>query len=280
MSRVSIVIPCFNAGRFLEETVASALTQTHPDVEIVIVDDGSTDSETLKLLNRAAWPRTRIFHQANQGPAAARNHAIREATGEYILPLDADDKLHPEYAAQAAQVLDKDQAVGIVYCKAMKFGVENGPWTLPPFSVEKLVIDNIIFCSAMFRRRDWAAVGGYRESMRHGMEDYEFWIRMVAHGCGVWQIDAYLFFYRTHKVSRTRRFLDKRENVIRTYAEIYRANRDFFARHAYVIYAHRQQLFREIEELKIFDGRIRRLLAGIPGLKKAYRRILQMLADR
>ena len=271
MARVSIVIPCFNAGAHLEEAVQSALAQTHPDTEVIVVDDGSTDASTIRLLDRSNWPRTRVIRQQNLGPAAARNRAIGAATGEYILPLDADDRIHPDYAKRAVEVIEADPTIGIVYCKAMKFGVECGPWQLPTYSLQALVIDNVIFCSALFRKKDWQAVGGYRESMRHGMEDYEFWIRMVAHGCGVHQIDAYLFFYRTHEVSRTSRFLETQETVIRTYAEIYRANREFFARHAYVLFAHRLGLLEEVRQMRLAQGRMRRALAAVPGLRATYR---------
>src|SRR5690348_2571583 len=128
VARVSVVIPCFNAGEHLDEAVRSALAQTHADLEVVIMDDGSTDPATRRLLDgAAAWPRTRILRQANAGPSAARNAAIEAATGEFILPLDADDRIEPGYVEQAAAILQSRPEVGIVYCRAMKFGAESGP---------------------------------------------------------------------------------------------------------------------------------------------------------
>ena len=96
------------------------------------------------------------------------------AGGEFILPLDADDRFDPTYADKALAVMHQRPDVGIVYCDAMKFGAASGLWSLPAYSVREMVIDNVIFCSSLFRKSDWEAVGGYNENLRHGMEDYEY----------------------------------------------------------------------------------------------------------
>lgn len=247
MSKISIIIPCYNAGEHLAEAVQSALAQTWPSVEVIIVDDGSTDAATLQLLRESSWPRTRVFHQPNAGPAAARNRAIREATGEYILPLDADDIIEPTYVAKAAAVLDAQPEVGIVYCKATKFGAEQGPWELPHFSGDELALGNVIFVSALFRKADWAAVDGFDERLRYGMEDYDFWIKLVHAGRKVVQLDDFLFRCRVSAQSRTSAFEQDREQVVATYAEIFRAHRDFFADHAESLFRHRFALRARLE---------------------------------
>jgi glycosyltransferase involved in cell wall biosynthesis len=246
MNKVSIIIPCFNAGEFLQETMQSALAQTYPDIEIVVVDDGSPDPATQLLLDQAKWPRTRIIRQNNAGPAAARNRAVQEATGKYILPLDADDTIEPEYVAKAVAVLDARPEVGVVYCKANKFGAEQGPWSLPAYTLRELVIDNVIFVTALYRKDDWAAVGGYNETLRHGVEDYEFWVKIVHLGREVVQLDEYLFNYRIQEKSRTTSFQDGRANVVATYAEIFRTNQDFYAKHAEMLFEHRFELYDEL----------------------------------
>lgn len=260
MHLVSIVIPCFNAGKFLEEAIQSALAQTYQSVEIVVVDDGSTDPETIKLLATASWPRTRVFHQPNTGPAAARNHAIREALGEYILPLDADDTIEPGYVAAAVRELDAKPEVGVVYCRAMKFGAETGPWQLPDYTLRELVIDNVIFVTALYRKADWAAIGGYNETLRRGVEDYEFWVKMVHLGREVVQLDKYLFNYRIQQKSRTTSFQDGRGDVVATYAAIFRANQAFYAKHAEFLFEHRFGLY---DELNYWRGRYGRLDARV-----------------
>lgn len=256
MSRVSVVIPCYNAGELLHEAVASALAQTHADTEVVVVDDGSTDPATQRVLGEIAGPRVTVIRQANAGPAAARNRAIAAATGEYILPLDADDRFDPSYAAKALAAMQADPSLGIVYCDAMKFGAESGIWQLPAFSLREMAVDNVIFCSSLFRKADWAAVGGYRESLRHGMEDYEFWLRLLALGRGVAKIPEPLFFYRIQERSRTTQFMEHRPNVVATYAEIFRANLDFFARHAEVLFEHRFQMYRDLDHFRYRYGKL------------------------
>lgn len=249
MSSVSIVIPCHNAGLFLGEAVQSSLEQTYDDLEIIIVDDGSTDLETLRTLNESSSPRSRVIHQPNAGPSAARNRAIVEATGKYILPLDADDRIEPAYVAKAADVLDAQSDVGIVYCRATKFGAEEGPWDLPAFSPDELALGNAIFVSAMFRKTDWGLIGGFDETLRHGMEDYDFWIRLVHAGRKVVRLDETLFHCRVRGRSRTALFEGNREEVVATYARIFRNNRDFFAEHAEALYRRHFALLNEVSAL-------------------------------
>lgn len=248
-NKVSIVIPCYNAGSHLAEAVQSALAQTWLDVEIVIVDDGSDDPDTLRLLDAPTWPHTRVIRQPNAGPAAARNRAIHEATGDYILPLDADDLIGTTYAAKAAAVLDAQPEVGIVYCRAAKFGGEEGPWNLSVFSPDELALGNVIFVSAMFRKAEWELVGGFDESLRHGMEDYDFWIRLVHAGRKVVRLDETLFHCRIRERSRTALFEQGRERVVATYAKIFRKNRDFFAEHAESLFRRHFALLNEVATL-------------------------------
>ena len=248
VTKVSIVVPCFNAGEYLVEAVTSALGQSWPDVEVVIVDDGSDDPATLRLLDGASWPRTQVLRQANAGPAAARNRAIAHATGDYILPLDADDILERTYVEKAVAVLEAQSDVGIVYCRAMKFGAEQGPWELPPYALTELVIGNVIFVSAMFRRSDWELVGGFDQQLRFGIEDYDFWIKLVHRGRKVVQLDEFLFNYRVREQSRTALFERDDERVVAAYARIFRTNRDFYAEHAENLFQHRLALYRQLRE--------------------------------
>lgn len=277
MASVSVVIPCYNAGDLLIEAVESALAQTHLDLEVVVVDDGSTDPRTRQLLAEASWPRTRIIHQENAGPAAARNTAIRHSRGDYILPLDADDKIESTYVEKALAVMVGNPNVGIVYCKANKFGAETGPWTLPAYSLRELVIDNVIFVTSLFRRSDWELVGGFNQSLRHGVEDYEFWVKIVGLGREVVQLDEYLFSYRTQDVSRTTGFTADRSVVVSTYADIFRANIDFYARNAEFLFEHRFGLYDELMRYRARYGRLEAFLARNPWLEKVARYIKRKL---
>ena len=91
--QVSVIIPCYNQGRYLDDAITSVLVQTYQNFEILIVDDGSTEPETIEILQDYQQPKTRIIRTENQGVATARNLGIAQAQGTYILPLDADDKI-------------------------------------------------------------------------------------------------------------------------------------------------------------------------------------------
>lgn len=277
MNRVSIVIPCYNGGAHLDDAVRSALAQTWQDIEIVVVDDGSTDLATIALLDTAAWPRTRILRQANAGPSAARNAAITAASGEFILPLDADDRIEPDYVEKAVQVLLARPEVGIVYCKALKFGADSGPWQLPAFSERELAIDNVIFVTSLFRRADWERVGGFNPALRHGVEDYDFWLKLVGSGRAVVQLDEPLFHYRVQQASRTTGFSANRAVMVETYARIFRDNQPFFARNAEVLFEHRFALYDELQRYQARYGRFERLWIRYPRLQRTVASILSVL---
>jgi glycosyltransferase involved in cell wall biosynthesis len=196
MTRVSVIIPCFNQGQWLEEAVSSALAQDYPDLEVVVVNDGSTDPVTCRIIATISHPRVKVISTRNQGLAAARNEGVRNASGDYLLPLDSDDRIAPSYVGKAVALLDERSDLGVVYCRAEFFGEQQGIWELEPYSFPEILISPQIFASSMFRRSDWEAVGGYRSDMIYGWEDYDFWLSLVGRGLKVHRIDEILFFYR------------------------------------------------------------------------------------
>ena len=201
--RVSIVMPVYNAGAFLEEALASAAAQTYADVETVVVDDGSTDARTRALLDAAAQRSgVRLFRQANAGVAAARNRAVEEARGTYILPLDADDVLGPGFLARTVPVLDAEPSIGIVHTWVELIGGHHGVWRTGPFSVAALLARCTIHVTSLYRRELWRGVGGYDPQFTEGAEDWDFWLGAAASGwqaCGVPEV---LTQYRRHAASR------------------------------------------------------------------------------
>lgn len=204
MCKVSVIIPCYNQGHFVEEALASTKKQSYSDFEVVVVNDGSDDQHTVNLLSNLHLPGVRVLHTENQGLASARNNGIAAAEGEYILPLDADDLIEPGYLEAAVQILEKNINVGIVYCRARLFGAVQTEWLLPEYSLKEMLIDNVIFCSAMFRKADWEKVGGYDPGMIYGWEDYDFWLSLIEMGREVYQIPEILFSYRVASDSMVR----------------------------------------------------------------------------
>ena len=204
MPTVSVVIPCFNQGQFIDEAVDSVLAQSFTNFEIIIVNDGSTDEPTNRLLQNYCKEKTRVIVTANMGLAQARNNGIAVASGKYILPLDADDRIDATYLEKAVAILDDDSETGIVYCKARLFGAVETEWLLPEYSLEGMLLDNVIFCSAFFRRDDWLALGGYDPGMIYGWEDYEFWLGLIERGRKVVRLEDVLFSYRVASDSMVR----------------------------------------------------------------------------
>lgn len=200
---VSIVVPCYNHGKFLQETIQSVQQSTWPNIEIIIVNDGSVDNSeevAKKLANR--YKNIKYVYQQNAGPSVARNKGILKANGEFILPLDADDLISPHYIEAAVKAFAEDPNVKLVYCEAEKFGAKTGKWILDDFSLEKLAFKNMIFVSALFRKTDWQNAGGFSEEMIWGFEDWEFWISLLKSGGIVIKLPFTGFFYRIQPNSR------------------------------------------------------------------------------
>ncbi|MHC1697484.1 MAG: glycosyltransferase family 2 protein [Geobacteraceae bacterium] len=201
MPKVSVIIPCYNQGIYLDEAIDSVLDQTYEDFEIIIVNDGSTDEFTNRLLTDYRKPRTRVLQTRNQGLATARNSGIAEARGEFILPLDADDKIGAGYLEQGVALLEHQPKVGIVYCRGELFGGRTGEIAAPPFSRLGMLASNLIFCSALFRKADWQRVGGYNPDMIHGCEDWDFWLSLLEQGLSVARLPEVFFYYRVRESS-------------------------------------------------------------------------------
>lgn len=202
--KVSVIIPCYNQGKFIEETIQSVLSSTYSDLEIIVVNDGSSDLFTNELLRTKSWPKTKIYHTPNQGVSIARNFGISQSVGKYILPLDADDKIDKTYIEKAICIFEKNENALLVYCQAIFFGRRRGRLLLPKFSMEIMLGQNVIFCSAVFKRTDYEKTNGYNSNMKAGLEDWDFWLSLLEIGetRQVIQINEPLFFYRIKAHSR------------------------------------------------------------------------------
>jgi glycosyltransferase involved in cell wall biosynthesis len=226
---VSIIIPCYNQARYLEEALQSVLDQTHQNWECFIVNDGSTDNSE-EIAMQWCLKDTRIFYlkKENEGLSAARNSGIELAQAEFILPLDADDILGCNYITLALNEFELDETVKVVYCKGLKFGCEEGLLSLTPYSLYNLSLDNMIFASAMYRKKDWQRVGGYEVEMIYGWEDWEFWIAILKKGGNVKRIDEVCFYYRIKPISMLKSIDNEKGKYLMDYMSIKHA--DFFVK--------------------------------------------------
>jgi glycosyltransferase involved in cell wall biosynthesis len=195
---VSIIIPCYNHGKYLQETLES-IEQFNKGIsyEIVIVNDGSTDpftNEYLATLNKGKY---RVIFQQNKGVCESRNVAIREAKGEYVLPVDADNKLSSSYLCKAVAILDSDPSISIVYCDAVLIGDQSGVNRAGAYNLQRLMLDNFIDNCSMYRKSMWEALGGYESNrLVSGLEDWEFWLRAAFAGFKFHYLSEPLFEYR------------------------------------------------------------------------------------
>lgn len=209
---VSVVIPCYNHGLYVGEAIQSVLEQTLQDLEIIIVNDGSTDRQTINILNSLERPKTRVIHlPQNMGLPAARNAGIRESQGRYICCLDADDKLQATYLEKATAMMESNSGISFVGSWTQVFGSESRVWYAKPFDPDEILYANQFNSLAVFRRTTWERAGGFFEEMREGFEDWEFWVRLTGFGYRGYQIPEKLIHVRRVGHSFALRAAQKKE---------------------------------------------------------------------
>jgi Glycosyl transferase family 2 len=189
--RVSVIVATHNYGRFLAESVGSALTQDRVDLEVIVVDDGSTDTTEAVMGRLCSDQRVRLLRQEHRGPGAARNRALAMSSSPHVAMLDADDAWMPDKLFRQLAVLEADPAIGLVYTDSLvihadgrpqrrHFGAASGHrprvgWVLP-----ELAMSNFISTSTVVVRRPLLdEVGAYDESLQV-CEDWDLWLRMAA----------------------------------------------------------------------------------------------------
>lgn len=210
---ISFIIPCYNAAPWLDETLASIVAQTRPDWEVVIVDDGSTD-DSAAVARR--WterePRIRLLLQPNSGVSAARNLALREAKGEFLTFLDADDTLGPHFIEVMLGALERAPELLGAACEHIVMQTDGSRPVQPlPGSGERLVIDDILPHNgwaphaAVVRRELIDRIGGFDPEMV-GAEDWDVWLRATAVSDFV-AVRRPLAFYRRHEKQASNNFM-------------------------------------------------------------------------
>ena len=197
---VSVIVPLYNAAAYIVETLDSILASSYRPLEVIVVNDGSTDNSLAVALAYAATHQgIQVISQKNAGVSATRNHAIQGAKGEYILPVDADDKISSTYIEHAVAAME--EGVRVVGCRAEFFGEKRGEWRLPAFSHALLARKNMIPVTSLFRRADWQRVGGFCEEDIY-REDWDFWLSLMELGGTYVRLDEVGLYYRVTAGSR------------------------------------------------------------------------------
>lgn len=211
--RISVIIPCYNYAHYLPDVVKSVVEQTFQSFEIIIVNDGSTDNSieiAEQLIRQYPQYHIKLINQPNSGhPAVSRNRGISEAQADLILPLDADDMLHPSFLQKMMDTLDHNNNVDIVYCDTVRFGEVNNTYQTEAWDLNKLAVVNVVNYCALYRKKVWTDIGGYKPEC--GYEDWEFWIAAAEKGFQGYRIPGYLFYYRSKATGRLVAELEKRD---------------------------------------------------------------------
>ncbi|MDR0829445.1 MAG: glycosyltransferase [Prevotellaceae bacterium] len=226
---ISVIVPCYNQAKYLDECLQSVKNQTFTNWECLIVNDGSPDN-TEEIAQHWAEndSRFRYFKKENGGLSSARNFGIEHALGEWVLPLDADDKISKNYMQLAENEFNNGYTV--IYCQAKKFGAKNKLWKMRDFSLYALSKTNMIFCTAFFRKSDWQKVGGYDTNLISGWEDWEFWIAMLKNGGKVLKINEVCFYYRIKKNSMIKKLSQEKDKKKQILNYFHKKHNDFFSK--------------------------------------------------
>jgi glycosyltransferase involved in cell wall biosynthesis len=230
---ISVIMPCYNAASFVEEAVASALGQTYPGIELIVVDDGSTDGsvEILERLAVAHPDRMQLLFQDRMGPYPARNLGLSRATGGKVAFLDADDLWRQDCLEKLSAALDENRA-DVAYCGWQNFGEGapgSEPYVPPDYSALDTAAEFLRSCpwpihAALIRRPVLDAVKGFSER-RFSSMDYDLWLRIYAHTQNLVRVPDVMAFYRWH---------DKGQisgNKWRQVMDALQVRRDFVARY-------------------------------------------------
>lgn len=231
---ISIIVPCYKQAHYLSEALQSVTEQSYSNWECVIVNDGSPDETELVAKQ---WiekdSRFKYLYKENGGLSSARNAGIKNAKGEFILPLDADDVLHRDFLNKIVPVLENNKKLAIVSCYTKFFTnkITNVVHELKPSGTNyrDLMFENKLIATSLYRKKCWEELGGYDESMRKGFEDWEFWLNVTKRGWEFQFVEEFLFNYRKAKKSM---LVDTINNHAETNMEyIFRKHQDIYCKH-------------------------------------------------
>lgn len=213
------MITSHNHAAFVVDAVRSALNQTRPPLEVIVIDDGSTD-DSLALLHHLAMtePRLRVVAQNNEGVVAARNRGLHEAVGDWVVLLDSDDTLAPDFLERtvAAWLTSPDPRVAFVYTDALLAGTASGLLRSRPFSAFALSLGNYVLNCCLLSRVAAVEIGGYDRVFEDGgHEDWDFFLRLAEVGYRGRYVRQPLVHYRQHDdASRNARSVAEHAQVV------------------------------------------------------------------
>lgn len=250
--KVSIIIACYDDPN-VKRAIGFAAKQEFHEKEVIVVDDGS-GSEVKEVIHQSRHLIDILIEQHNQGQSIARNNAIHNARGEYILNWDSDDYFESTFCAKAVAVMEKDEDIKIVTCAARRFNekTEVDIFTPRGGNFENFLFSNSALGSSMFRKKDWKRINGYDEILPIlGFEDWEFYLNILKEGGRAHVIQEVLFNYMIREGSTTHRIRTERKekfkHIILKHAKVYS---DFFPELIEELFRHLKMEEREKNRIK------------------------------
>jgi len=200
MAKVSVIIPCYNHGKYIFEAITSVFNQTYRNIEVIVVNDGSNDNTEYVCTQ---FELVKYYKTQNRGVSHARNYGIKKSSGEYIICLDADDTLKPNYINE---VIKHTNDYDIVSTNFQMFGESNNFSQIKNglINYNNLKHRNHVHCTAIFKRSMFDKIDGFDEKMLLGYEDWDYWRRAARLGYSIYVIKDALLNYRKHSVSRNK----------------------------------------------------------------------------
>ncbi|MGL5509633.1 MAG: glycosyltransferase, partial [Microcoleaceae cyanobacterium] len=207
---IFVIIACYNHGEYLPEAIASIVEQNYSNWECLIVDDGSTDQTVLiaeKLISKYADHSIKLLRKSHSGVIETRNLGLSKCTGEYILFVDADDQIHPNFLQESLEILQANSNIGFVYTDITEFGTRNQIVSHGDFQPAQFLQLNQVPITALFRREIYQQTGGFKKVMEAGWEDWEFWLSAYELGWQGYRLAKPYLYYRQHQAgSRLQNF--------------------------------------------------------------------------
>ena len=214
---ISVVIPFYNDKDYIEQSVNSILNQTFPYYEILIIDDGSKDEESLRKLEKVEKKdkRIKVFHKNNEGLAATRDYGATKSdnTCKYLMFLDSDDLLEPTFLECAYWTLETNNDAAWVYSDSIGFDADNYTWN-KWFDSEKMKRENELVSAAMVRKKDFYDVGGYGLREKAVNEDWNFWLKLIARGKYPVHMSYYGQWYRRKTSGELKKASDNKKRAL------------------------------------------------------------------
>lgn len=227
----SIIIPCYNTGNTVLDTLESVKKQSYKNWEALVINDGSPDNlEALVLDYIKGDIRFKYFKKENGGLASSRNFGIRKAEGSFILPLDSDNKVRPEFLSWASEVIKQNQDVDVIYGDAQRFGEDNRRWSVGDFDKFRMLNWNYIDACALIKKDVFEKIGLYDDKMPHqGLEDWEMWLRCIKHNFNFYYLKEITFDYRVAQQSMIKGFDENMNNeskkyIINKFSDLYHSS--------------------------------------------------------